>query len=250
MPEYLAPDVYVEEIDSGSKPIEGVSTSTAGMVGVSERGPVDVPILVTSYGEYTRWFGERLDKADFLGHCYMPHAVEGFFTNGGKRLYVVRVLETAAAANAQTKLFDRNAAASATTQLLMSEPAGATQIYVVDDTSLGVASPPTWIRVGDGSGAEYRTIVGPAPVASHAALRMPLALAYTKAADVDHFGATLPGPTTTINLAADAKPGDVTVKVGPGGAIAPNSVLQLGASGNDEEFLVDEIGRASCRERV
>jgi phage tail sheath protein FI len=238
MPEYLAPDVYVEEIDSGSKPIEGVSTSTAGMVGVSERGPVDVPILVTSYGEYTRWFGERLDKADFLGHCYMPHAVEGFFTNGGKRLYVVRVLETAAAANAQTKLFDRNAAASATTQLLMSEPAGATQIYVVDDTSLGVASPPTWIRVGDGSGAEYRTIVGPAPVASHAALRMPLALAYTKAADVDHFGATLPGPTTTINLAADAKPGDVTVKVGPGGAIAPNSVLQLGASGVDEEFLV------------
>jgi phage tail sheath protein FI len=43
MPEYLAPDVYVEEIDSGSKTIEGVSTSTAGMVGVSERGPVDVP---------------------------------------------------------------------------------------------------------------------------------------------------------------------------------------------------------------
>ena len=238
MPEYLAPDVYVEEIDTGSKPIEGVSTSTAGMVGVSERGPVDVPILVTSYGEYTRWFGERLDKADFLGHCYMPHAVEGFFTNGGKRLYVVRVLETAAAANAQTKLFDRNAAASATTRLLMSEPAGATQIYVVDDTGLGVASPPTWIRVGDGSGAEYRTIVGPAPVASHAALRMPLALAYTKAADVDHFGATLPGPTTTINLAADVKPGDMTVKVGPGGAIASNSVLQLGASGVDEEFVI------------
>jgi uncharacterized protein len=238
MPEYLAPDVYVEEIDSGSKPIEGVSTSTAGMVGVAERGPVDVPILVTSYGEYTRWFGERLNKADFLDHCYMPHAVEAFFINGGKRLYVVRVLETAAAANAQTKLFDRNAAASATTRLLVSEPAGATKIYVVDDTGLGVASPPTWIRVGDGSGAEYRTIVGPAPVASHAALRMPLAFAYTTAADVDHLGATLPGPTTTINLAADAKPGDVTVKVGPGGAIAPNSVLQLGASGVDEEFLV------------
>ena len=34
MPEYLAPAVYVEEIDSGNKPIEGVSTSTAGMIGV------------------------------------------------------------------------------------------------------------------------------------------------------------------------------------------------------------------------
>ena len=45
MPEYLAPAVYVEEIDTGNKPIEGVSTSTAGMIGVTERGPVNVPIL-------------------------------------------------------------------------------------------------------------------------------------------------------------------------------------------------------------
>ena len=30
MPEYLAPGVYVEEIDTGAKPIEGVSTSTCG----------------------------------------------------------------------------------------------------------------------------------------------------------------------------------------------------------------------------
>ena len=29
MAEYLAPGVYVEEIDTGSKPIEGASTSTA-----------------------------------------------------------------------------------------------------------------------------------------------------------------------------------------------------------------------------
>ena len=57
MPEYLAPGVYVEEIDTGPKPIEGVSTSTAGMIGMAERGPTDTPILVTSTGEYTRWFG-------------------------------------------------------------------------------------------------------------------------------------------------------------------------------------------------
>lgn len=89
MPEYLAPAVYVEEIDSGNKPIEGVSTSTAGMIGVTERGPANVPILVTSYGEYVRWFGERLNRADFGDHCYLPHAVDGFFTNGGKRVYII-----------------------------------------------------------------------------------------------------------------------------------------------------------------
>lgn len=43
MPEYLAPGVYVEEIQTGNKPIEGVSTSTTGLVGITERGPVNVP---------------------------------------------------------------------------------------------------------------------------------------------------------------------------------------------------------------
>jgi phage tail sheath protein FI len=33
MPEYLAPGVYVEEVPSGIKPIEGVSMSTVGFVG-------------------------------------------------------------------------------------------------------------------------------------------------------------------------------------------------------------------------
>ena len=115
MPEYLAPGVYVEEIDTGSKPIEGVSTSTAGMVGVTERGPVDLPILITSFGEFTRWFGGYLNPREFPDadvqrpHRYLPHSVEGFFTNGGKRLYVVRVIDTAAADFAKMKLFDRDA---------------------------------------------------------------------------------------------------------------------------------------------
>ena len=63
MPEYLAPAVYIEEVDTGSKPIEGVSTSTAGMIGLTERGPVDIPILVTSAGEFQRWFGQYLDDS-------------------------------------------------------------------------------------------------------------------------------------------------------------------------------------------
>jgi uncharacterized protein len=87
MPEYLAPGVYVEEIDTGNKPIEGVSTSTAGMIGVTERGPVNVHILITGTGEFNRWFGGLLNFIDYSDpgtghHCYLPHAIEGFFTNG------------------------------------------------------------------------------------------------------------------------------------------------------------------------
>ena len=39
MAEYLSPGVYVEEFDSGSKPMEGVGTSTAGFIGLAGRRP-------------------------------------------------------------------------------------------------------------------------------------------------------------------------------------------------------------------
>jgi phage tail sheath protein FI len=76
MPEYLAPGVYVEEIASGARPIEGVSTSTAGFVGGTERGPMDVR-LVTSFGEFERVYGGLIDP----DISFLPFAVRGFFEN-------------------------------------------------------------------------------------------------------------------------------------------------------------------------
>jgi phage tail sheath protein FI len=85
MPEYLAPGVYVEEIERGPKPIEGVATSTAAFIGETERGPLR-PRLVTSYGEYIRLFGEAFKEG-----AYLPHAVKAFFENGGKRVFITRI---------------------------------------------------------------------------------------------------------------------------------------------------------------
>ena len=79
MPEYLHPGVYIEEIERGPRPIEGVPTSTAAFLGETERGPI-TPTLVTSYKDYQRWFGDVFDDDKFL-----PYAVNGFFENGGKR---------------------------------------------------------------------------------------------------------------------------------------------------------------------
>jgi Bacteriophage tail sheath protein len=90
MPEYLHPGVYIEEIERGPKPIEGVPTSTAAFIGETERGPTK-PRLVTSYKDYLRWFGNVFSDSKF-----MPYAVNGFFENGGKRLYVCRVTDDAA----------------------------------------------------------------------------------------------------------------------------------------------------------
>src|SRR5258708_39620298 len=96
MPEYLAPGVYVEEVDTGTRPIEGASTSTSGMVGVAERGPINIPTLITSFGDYTNQFGGYLKKEEYPKAWFLPHAVEGFFQNGGKRVYVVRILPAGA----------------------------------------------------------------------------------------------------------------------------------------------------------
>ena len=85
MPEYLTPGVYVEEIERGPRPIEGVPTSTAAFIGETERGAT-WPQPVTSYNDYRRLFGETWSAHD----RYMPHAVNGFFENGGKRAFVCR----------------------------------------------------------------------------------------------------------------------------------------------------------------
>jgi phage tail sheath protein FI len=90
MPEYLAPGVYVEEIEVGAKPIEGVSTSTAGFLGETERGPTK-PQLVTSFLQFQRFYGGYLS-----GEKYLPYAVEGFFANGGQRCYIARIVDQGA----------------------------------------------------------------------------------------------------------------------------------------------------------
>jgi phage tail sheath protein FI len=214
MPEYLAPDVYVEEIDSGNKPIEGVSTSTAAMLGVTERGPVNVPILITSYGEYRRWFGERLPISDFSDpatgvHCYLPTAVEGFFQNSGKRVYITRVLDPNGAANATLQLFDRGSSSSVTTLLLRGagEATGTAgnppPLYLLDPTGLNAGD---WVRIGDGSAAEYRQI-GALGTASHIPLAFALDFSHESGQSVDQFTPTADAAYTGVITMVAAVPG-------------------------------------------
>ena len=91
MPEYLAPGVYIEEQDA-QQPIEGVSTSVTGFVGVTQRGPLDTlpAVLVTSIPEFERTFGEYFTPnfspappANSAPLNMLPYAVAGFFNNGG-----------------------------------------------------------------------------------------------------------------------------------------------------------------------
>ncbi len=92
MAEYLSPGVYVEEFDSGAKSMEGVGTSTAGFIGLAERGPVEgVPQLVTNFADYNKTYGRYLSEKEFGEYRFLAYAVEHFFINGGSRCYVARV---------------------------------------------------------------------------------------------------------------------------------------------------------------
>ncbi|HEX4454838.1 MAG TPA: phage tail sheath C-terminal domain-containing protein [Kofleriaceae bacterium] len=251
MTDYLSPGVYIEETDSGNKPIEGVSTSIAGVVGVTERGPANVPTLVTSFADYRRTFGGYLSIGDFTdpggrAHCYLPHAVEGLFVNGGKLLYVTRV-ESDGATRAQRRLFfdDPQAGNPLATVLLRpaEEDTGTSLnpplLYVLSATGLSIGDT---IRIGDGSRAEYRTIVN-ALAAPEVSLSLPLQQSHANG------GSIYAGPITTTSGAfalplalnagltqftvRSATPADVAALVG-----APNQAMELGPTASAEFVLV------------
>lgn len=92
MAQYLSPGVYVEEFDSGAKPMEGVGTSIAGFIGLAQRGPVEgVPQLVTNISDFRRIYGDYLSQNEFGENRFLAYAVESFFTNGGSLCFVARV---------------------------------------------------------------------------------------------------------------------------------------------------------------
>lgn len=82
----------MEEFDSGGKPMEGVGTSTAGFIGLAERGPAEgLPQLVTNFADFKRTYGSYLSENEYGDYRFLAYAVEHFFVNGGSRCFVSRV---------------------------------------------------------------------------------------------------------------------------------------------------------------
>lgn len=120
---YLSPGVYVEEVDRGPKPIQGVSTSVAAFIGFTEKGPVNEATLVTNWTQFVETFG------GFLEGAFLPYSVYGYFNNGGNLCFVLRLptsedgKEPAAALPvATTKLLSQAAAAAPTLSVAAKEP--------------------------------------------------------------------------------------------------------------------------------
>ena len=139
-PQYLSPGVYVEEVDKGARPIEGVGTAVAAFVGFAEDGPVNRATLIANWTQYTNVFG------GFIPGSYLAHAVYGYFNNGGGSCYVTRLpdgegAEEAKPPKAQASLPTRGKATLESLVITALEPGVAEGEISVEVTSPGEEAP-------------------------------------------------------------------------------------------------------------
>jgi len=85
------PGVYIQEIPSGVRTITGVATSIAAFVGRAARGPVNIPVTITSYADFERIFG------GLWINSRLGYAVSDFYQNGGTTAIIVRIVHSDAA---------------------------------------------------------------------------------------------------------------------------------------------------------
>src|SRR5437660_9839662 len=106
MPTYLTPGVYVEEVPSASKPIEGVGTSIAAFVGLTPGGPINTPMRISNWPQFAKLFSDPAnpDNGPFMEGAYIAHSVYGCFMNGGGVCWVIRVDRGDGAPTAQAAL--------------------------------------------------------------------------------------------------------------------------------------------------
>ncbi len=103
---------------------------------MTERGPLNTPTLTTSLGDYNRKFGGALDPLTFTeGRDGLPYGAEGFFNNGGARLYVVRIAGPAAA-QSSLSLISADATVTSAASLMMGANKGAVDFIMAGGTGL------------------------------------------------------------------------------------------------------------------
>jgi phage tail sheath protein FI len=155
MPEYLTPGVYIEELNTGNKPIEGVSTSTVGFLGIAERGP-GTAILITSYTDYARAFGQAGVGVAIVALALTSPAVAaggaGYTNGGGNGNFPATIAGGTLAAGGTGATVEVTLAAGVVTA-----------VSLVDGGSYSIApaSPATIVGLAGGAGAQISFVVAP-----------------------------------------------------------------------------------------
>lgn len=83
--EFPGVDYVEKDFDKGARAIAGIATDIGGMIILAQKGPLNVPTYVTSAEKAFEIFGSHVNYA------YGAYAIDGFFKNGGRELWIVRV---------------------------------------------------------------------------------------------------------------------------------------------------------------
>src|SRR4051794_16644463 len=266
MPTYLTPGVYVEEVPSANKPIEGVSTSIAAFVGLAPGGPINTPMRISNWTQFSKIYGDpnEPDNGPFMEGAYLAHAVYGFFQNGGTTCWIVRVGDDGASSNGASAA---RAALPAATDASVETYSAVALNAGNDDVSVEISEEPT---AGDGAEKTYTVKVSGSNGANEEYTglstkkgRNNLATkvnAASKLIKIEETGASLPeaqrAPATGLfKLSAPSIDpskvkgthfaGDVARRKGLGGlaavdeitmVVAPDIVKLIGDDGDDAQF--------------
>ena len=252
------PGVYIQEIDLPG-PIAGVSTSIAAFIGPALTGPILQPTRVTNFTQFANTFG--LPDADgnlvpFFpqGGIYAPHAVRGFFDNGGATCYFVRVsrarrasltlvdragtpqptlvvrarTEGVAGNNITVTVQDANAATGrnvvkATAPLVS---ASGTQAVLTSQPNANLFRPGDVVLLSEGGNTDRATIASVSSTSPTITFGAPLANTYTAAG--------------TIRI-ADLIPGQRTFRLDNAANVEVGSTLELTDGTNTEAGVVQAV---------
>lgn len=85
MPELVVSQIDTERLLRPQPALERAATAVTAFIGRSLKGPVDLPVALTSFDDYQRIFGGLWQPSS------LSYAVEQYFENGGRSCLVVRV---------------------------------------------------------------------------------------------------------------------------------------------------------------
>ncbi len=92
------PGIYVDEQQYSLNPLRVEVRCLTGFVGITERGPLNIPVHIKSFDEYIKIFG----SFDTVG--ILPYSIYSFFKCGGSECVIVRVANQEEASHAEMRI--------------------------------------------------------------------------------------------------------------------------------------------------
>ena len=87
----ISPGVFTRENDISFIQPASVEAGAA-FIGPTVKGPVEIPTVITSYGQYVRKFGETFESGSSKQEYLTSIAVKSYFQQGGNTALITRVV--------------------------------------------------------------------------------------------------------------------------------------------------------------